>query len=305
MASLLDATVQALKEQRIRANSNSEEQACSDFIHLCSQRERIINETAKAIYLQLTNKSSQPLAPASSAEEWHLVDDTEVDELLELRSLVRRLRDPLGTLEWRNCTSLNRINATASKDLDNPLSLDFLVRTLQAQLHLRQQPGVVREVFYSTAATVLGTELLPYFQQMAAVFKQFQIEPLVEPRIEPHHQRFVESQHAAAPYQAIQRLRAVESNQPVSQTNAVTVDRPALQQAITTLQTLPPAQRGWSANSFVQQLQQAGAQLSPRQCDDAGLVADLFQHLEQQTVIASGVKPALRRLMTPVAHAAI
>lgn len=306
LAGLLDATTQALKEQRIRANSNSEEQACNDFMRLCSsQRERIISDTAKTLYLQLTHKNSPPLAPPSSADEWNLVDDTEVDELLELRSLVRRLRDPLGTLEWRNCASLNRINASTNKDLDNPLSLDFLVRTLQAQLQLRQQPGVVRDVFYRTAATVLGNELLPYFQQIAAVFKQFQIEPLVEPRIEPNRQRLVASQHAAAPYQAIQQLRAVESNQPVSQANPATVDMPALQQAIATLQTLTPAQQGWSANSFVQQLQQAGAQLSPRQYDDAGLVAELFQHLEQQKVIASGVKPALRRLMAPVAQAAI
>jgi diguanylate cyclase (GGDEF)-like protein len=308
LRSLLDATSQALKEQRVRANSNREEQACNDFIRLCSsQHERIVSETAKAIYLQLTNSKSKPLAPVSSAEEWNLVDDAEVNELLELRHLVRRLREPLGDLEWRNCASFNRLNHTNSKDLDNPLSLDFLIRTLQAQLQLRQQPSIVREAFYSTAATVLASELLPYFQQITAIFKQFQIEPLHEVRIEPSRQRLTQSAHvqAAEPYQAIQQLRAVGSSQPVSHAQPVTVDRPALQQAIAALQALAPAQQGWSANNFVQQLHQAGAQLSPRQYDDAGLVAELFQHLEQQTIIAPGVKPALRRLMAPVAQAAI
>jgi diguanylate cyclase (GGDEF)-like protein len=308
LADLLDATTQALKEQRIRANSNSEEQTFTDFIRLCSgQRERIINETLKIIQLRLASPNNQAPEPSSSNEDWNLVDDAEVDELLEMRRLVRILREPLGTLEWRNCARLNRINACISKDLDNPLSLEFLVRTLQACLHLRQQPLAVREVFYSTA-NVLGSTLLPYLNQLDALFKQYQIEPLSEVRTElnrPPHSTASLHSSAAAPYQAIQQLRAVDSNSQVATTNPASIDLAALQQAIATLQALTPTQQGWSANSFVQQLQQAGAQLSPRQYTDAGLVAELFQHLEQQQVIAAGVKPALRRLMTPVAQAAI
>nr|MBP8185180.1 DUF1631 family protein [Pseudomonas sp.] len=308
LADLLDATTQALKEQRIRANSNSEEQTFTDFIRLCtSQRERIISETLKVMQLRLANPNSQAPVPSSSNEDWNLVDDAEVDELLDMRRLVRTLREPLGSLEWRNCARLNRVNACIGKDLDNPLSLEFLVRTLQARLHLRQQPVAVREVFYS-AAHVLGSTLLPCFNQLDELFKQFQIEPLSAPQTEPSRPpRSTASVHsiAAAPYQAIQQLRAVESNNPVPAANPSTIDLAALQQAIATLQTLTPAQHGWSANSFVQQLHQAGAQLSPRQYTDAGLVAELFQHLEQHKVIAAGVKPALRRLMTPVAQAAI
>ncbi|OHC27096.1 MAG: hypothetical protein A2Y50_13635 [Pseudomonadales bacterium RIFCSPLOWO2_12_59_9] len=312
LASLLDATVQTLKEQRIRANSNREEQACTDFMHLCiSQRERLIAETEQSIHQRLTNPEPQQLAVPSNAEEWQLVDDAEVDELLEMRRLVRQLREPLGVLEWLNCARLNRINARPSKEADNPLSLEFLVRTLQSCLHLRQQSAAVREIFYATANKALAVSLQVYFNQLDALFKQFQLEPLAEARTEPHRPRLDSAPrnsaraNAAAPYQAIQQLRAVESNSAVSSASPASVDQPALQRAIASLQTLAPAQQGWSADHFVQQLQQAGAQLSPRQYDDAGLVAELFQHLEQQSLIAPGVKPALRRLMAPVAQAAI
>jgi diguanylate cyclase (GGDEF)-like protein len=308
LADLLDATTQALKEQRIRANSNSEEQTFTDFIRLCtSQRERIISETLKTIQLRLANPCAQTPTPSSSNEDWNLVDDAEVDELLDMRRLVRVLREPLAALEWRNCARLNRINNHVSKDLENPLSLEFLVRTLQARLHLRLQPAAVREVFYS-AASVLGSTLLPYFNQLDALFKQMHIEPLAEVRavVTPHPRAEVSGHSiAAAPYQAIQQLRAVDANSGGAALKPEYIDLSTLQRAIASVQAVTPPQRGWSATGFVQQLHQAGAQLSPRQYTDAGLVAELFEHLEQQAVIATGVKPALRRLMAPVAQAAI
>ncbi len=308
---LLAATVQALQEQCVRANNNREERVIIEFIQHCEQmREQLGDATVRAIEQRFSNNAPS-LTPPLDAEEWHLVDDTEVDELLEMRRLVRQLRLSLGTLEWRNCARFNRINAAPRCDADNPLSLEFLVRTLQSLLQLRQQTRQVRETVYATWATVLSAQLPDLYSQIDSLFEQLQIVPLAEPSGVSNRQRThvaahkTSSSESRAPYQAIQQLRAVEHNHPTNPALPVAADRQAVQQAINTLQTQPPAQQSWSAHSFVQQLQQTGVQLSARQYDDAGLVADLFQHLEHQAVIATGVKPALRRLMTPVAQAAI
>jgi len=312
LESLIDATTLALKEQRMHARSNREAQACDDFLRLCaSQRERAIAETAETIRARLPFGVIQQAAAPSSAAEWNLVDDAEVEEMLEARRLVRQLRELLGGLEWRNCARFNSATGAAARDGDNPLSLEFMVRTLQARLHLRQQLPVVRDLFYATAAKTLGSALQAYFKQLDAVFSQFQIEPssepCSEPSVHPTRERRRETSSAApdAPYRAIQQLRAVGSNTTVEVMTSTPVDMPSLQQALAKVQTLPPPVRGWSAKSFLHELNVAGAHLSARQRDDAGLVAVLFQHIEQEPVIATGIKPALRRLMVPVAQAAI
>lgn len=76
-----------------------------------------------------------------------------------------------------------------------------------------------------------------------------------------------------------------------------------LQQALPSLQAAPCPEQGWTAESFLGALHAAGLHPSPRQRQDAQLVADLFQHIEQEQIIAPAVKPALRRLMPPVAQA--
>ncbi|MGH8432906.1 MAG: DUF1631 family protein [Pseudomonas sp.] len=311
--SLIDATTLALKEQRMHARTNSEAQACDDFLRLCaSQRERAIAETAEAIRVRLPIGIIQQVAAPSNAAEWNLVDDAEVEEMLEARRLVRQLREVLGGLEWRNCARLNSATGASARDGDNPLSLEFMVRTLQSRLHLRQQLAAVREVFYATAAKVLGSVLLAYLNQLDAVFSQFQVEPRSEPHSEPGlhptRERRRETSSTAppdAPYRAIQHLRAVGSNIDAEVMTSTPVDIPSLQQAMAKVQTLPPPVQGWTAKSFLHELNAAGAPLTPRQRDDAGLVAELFQHIEQESIIATDIKPALRRLMVPVARASI
>ncbi|MGH8354832.1 MAG: DUF1631 family protein, partial [Pseudomonas sp.] len=310
--SLIDATTLALKEQRMHARTNSEAQACDDFLRLCaSQRERAIAETAEAIRARLPFGIIQQVAAPSNAAEWNLVDDAEVEDMLEARRLVRQLREILGGLEWRNCARLNSATGASARDGDNPLSLEFMVRTLQSRLHLRQQLAAVREVFYATAAKALGSALLAYLNQLDAVFSQFQVEPRVEPHSEPGlhpaRERRREAPTAApdAPYRAIQQLRAVESNSEVEEVTAPPLDLPSLQEALAKVQTLSPPVQGWTAKSFLHELNAAGAPLTPRQRDDAGLVAELFQHIEQESIIATDIKPALRRLMVPVAQASI
>ncbi|MFT5782516.1 MAG: diguanylate cyclase (GGDEF)-like protein [Pseudomonas sp.] len=306
---LLASTVQALQEQCVRANNNREERVIIDFIQHCQQmHEQLGDASVRAIEQRFSN-NAPPLTPPLDAEEWHLVDNTEVDELLEMRRLVRQLRLTLGTVEWRNCARFNRINATPRSDAENPLSLEFLVRTLQSLLQLRQQSLQIRESVYATWATVLSAQLPDLYNQIDRLFEQLQIVPLAEPSSVSNRQRTQGAPHKAVgaesrvPYQAIQQLRAVEHNRSTNPAVPLATDRQAVQQAISTLQV--PAHQGWSVHSFMQQLQQTGVQLSARQYDDAGLVAELFQHLEQQAVIATGVKPALRRLMPAVAQAAI
>jgi len=329
---LVDATVLALKEQRLLARSNNEAQGCEDFLRLClTLRERAIAETVETIRRILPAGIIQQGEGPSNAAEWNLVDDAEVEEMLEARRLVRQLREQLGVLEWRSCARLNAAADVEAKDRESPLSLEFMVRTLQARLHLRQQLPAVREVFYAVAVQALSGSLQAYFKQLDTVFSQFQIEPRTVSTASPLHERRREISTTApdAPYRAIQQLRAVgsntapgssikagaftagessataEANSGVEALTHAPSDTASLQYALSKVQALPPPPEGWSAKAFLHELSAAGAVLSPRQRSDAGVVAELFQHIEQEAVIATDIKPALRRLMAPVAQAAM
>ncbi|WP_372875880.1 DUF1631 family protein [Pseudomonas sp.] len=308
---VIDATIQALNEQRLLARSNQEAQACEDFLRLStSLRQRAIVETVKTIRALLpAGIIAQAQAP-TDASQWQLVDDGEVEEMLEARRLVRQLREPLGVLEWRSCAKLNSAAGVQAKDRESPLSLEFMVRTLQAQLHLREQPAQVRELFYTAAAQVLASDLKVYFEQVDEVFERFQIEPLIDPVVLPVQERRRAPPSAApdAPYRAIEHLRAVGADSAAEGERAAVeaaADASLLQAALGKLQQLTPPEQGWSADTFLQELGAAGAVLSPRQSADAGVVAELFQHIEQESAIASNVKPALRRLMVPVVQASM
>ncbi|MDP3978828.1 MAG: DUF1631 family protein [Pseudomonas sp.] len=309
---VVDATIQALNEQRLLARSNKEAQACEDFLRLStSLRQRAIVETVKAIRALLpTGIIAEAQAP-TDATQWQLVDDGEVEEMLEARRLVRQLREPLGVLEWRSCAKLNSATGAHAKDRESPLSLEFMVRTLQAQLHLREQPPQVREMFYMAAAQVLASDLKVYFEQLDKVFERFQIEPLIDPVVLPAQERRRAPPSAApdAPYRAIEHLRAVGADSATgveaAEGERAAADASSLQAALGKLQQLSPPEQGWSPDTFLQELSAAGAVLSPRQSADAGVVAELFQHIEQETAIASSVKPALRRLMVPVVQASM
>jgi diguanylate cyclase (GGDEF)-like protein len=313
---MIDATIQALNEQRLLARSNKEAQACEDFLRLStSLRQRAIVETVKAIRALLpAGIIAQAQAP-TDATQWQLVDDGEVEEMLEARRLVRQLREPLGVLEWRSCAKLNSATGAQAKDRESPLSLEFMVRTLQAQLRLREQPPLVRELFYTAAAQVLASDLKVYFEQVDKVFERFQIEPLIDPVVLPVQERRRAPPSAApdAPYRAIEHLRAVgadsangsDAAEGESAAVEAAADASLLQATLGKMQRLTPPEQGWSPDAFLQELSAAGAVLSPRQSADAGVVAELFQHIEQETAIASNVKPALRRLMVPVVQASM
>ncbi|MGB4074469.1 DUF1631 family protein [Pseudomonas sp.] len=310
---LIDASNEAFKEQRLAARSNVEAQSCEDFLRLCSvQRICIIDETIEAIRGLLSSGIAPPAVAPSHGSEWQLVDDAEVDEMLEARRLVRQLREPLGVMEWRSCARLNALTGAAAKDRENPLSLEFMLRALQSQLQLRAQPPMVRELFYAVAARELGHALQTYFKHLDTLFSTFQIEPRIDPIVQPAQERQREraARHPDGPYQAIQQLRAAGLSAAglngFAEVAATPVqDAGMLQQALAQLQGLKPPPEGWSSQAVLQCLSAAGAVLTPRQRDDVGVVSELFQHMEQEHIIASGIKPALRRLMVPVAQAAL
>lgn len=313
---LIDATIHSLNEQRLLARSNKEAQGCEDFLRLCvSLRQRTIVETVKAVRgLIAVGIIAQAQAP-TDASQWQLVDDGEVEEMLEARRLVRQLREPLGVLEWRICAKLNTATGAQAKDRESPLSLEFMVRTLQAQLQLREQLPLVRELFYAAAAQVLASDLKVYLEQVDKVFDSFKIEPLIDPVVLPAQERRRAPPTAApdAPYRAIEHLRAVGADSEPGADAAgdesaaveAGADASVLQAALAQMQRLTPPEQGWSPDAFLQQLSAAGAVLSPRQSADAGVVAELFQHIELETTIASNVKPALRRLLVPVVQASM
>lgn len=303
---LLDATVLALQSRRQATRSSMKLQPGDALARLCiASREKIIAETLAAIHKHLPVGVVEQVADPANASEWHLVDDAEIEEMLAARRLVRKLREVCGALEWRTCAQLNSATGAQAKGGESPLSLDFLVRTLQVKLHLREQASSVRELFYSAAAGALERALLEYFKQLERTFVHFQIEPRSTPVTRPigEQSRNKISATSPTPYQAIRHLSAARnaSNEVLV---SMTADTASLHQVLAGLLASSPPTHGWTAENFLRELSAAGATLSGRQRDDVALVAELFQSVDQEVVIAEGLKPALRRLMLPIAQAA-
>jgi diguanylate cyclase (GGDEF)-like protein len=304
---LLDATVLALQTHRQETHSSRRLQPGDAFVRLCiASREKIIAGTLAAIHKHLPEGVVEQVAGPTNASEWHLVDDAEIEEMLAARRLVRKLREVCGALEWRTCAQLNSATGAQAKGGESPLSLDFLVRTLQVKLHLREQASSVRELFYSAAAGALERALQEYFKQLERTFVHFQIEPRSTPTTQPARERSREKASAASPasYQAIRHLSAARANASSEVMLSVTADTASLHQALARLLASSTPTHGWTAENLLQELCAAGATLSGRQRDDVALVAELFQSVDQEAVIAEGLRPALRRLMLPIAQAA-
>ena len=183
LQSVLDVLMERLQEQRIHAGSNKEEQTYIDFFRVCKHlREAVHLDTAAGICQRLRHSAPLSAAP-TDLSEWNLVDDAEVEAMLDTRRLARGLREPLGNLEWRVCNCLGQLDSSLKKDSDNPLSLEFLLHTLQASLRLHEQPAAIRELFYRCCIEVLGRGLQDYLQHLDEVFIHFEIVPR---RAAPH-----------------------------------------------------------------------------------------------------------------------
>ena len=302
---LLDELMERLQQQRIHAGSNKEEQTYIDFLRVCKRLRNVVQLNAATSICQRLCHSVPLTTPPSDLSEWNLVDDIEVEAMLDIRRIARALRVPLGNLEWRVCNCLEQIDSGLKKDSDNPLSLEFLLHNVQAELRLHEQPGAIREVFYHCCVDVLGRDLKGYLEQLDGVFARFAIVPrraaLSVTNTAPPHVHASTALNNS--YQAIKQLTPLRGEARVANSAAQAVTLTQLQQALPHLQALPCPEHGWTAESFLGAMQAAGLQPSPQQCQDAQLVAELFQHIEHEEVIAPGVKPALRRLMAPVAQA--
>lgn len=311
LQSVLDELIERLQQQRVNASSNREEQVLIDFLRACKSLRDVVHVEAVANICQHLRQQAPLTTPPSDLSEWNLVDDAEVEIMLDTRRLARGLREPLSNLEWRVCNCLEQFDSSLSKNSDNPLSLEFLLHNLQTSLRMQQQPAVIRILFYHCCIDVLGYGLQDYLQKLDGIFTQFKIVPrrpaLVMTNTSSRRVNRASAKVGLADssYQAIQQLSPLKGAASVAANDADVVSLSQLQQALPSLQTSPCPEHGWTAESFLGALHAAGLHPSPRQSQDAQLVADLFQHIEREQVIAPAVKPALRRLMAPIAQAAM
>lgn len=310
LQSVLDELMQRLQAQRIHAGSNKEEQTYIDFLRLCKQRHGSVPADTAAAIGQRLRHAAPPSSAASDLSEWNLVDDCEVEAMLDTRRLARGLRETLGTLEWRVCDCLGQLDSAQGKDNDNPLALEFLLHRLQTGLQLHEQSAVIRELFYRSCMDILSAGLQPYLAALDGLLRQAGLTPKPpSSSLNPLRQHLSRGTSGEprndASYRAIQQLRTLGNAPSAAVSPGASLDLLQLQQALPNLQRSPCPERGWTAESFLANLHVAGLNPSPRQRQDAQLVADLFQHIDQQPVIAPAVKPALRQLMAPVAQAAM
>lgn len=311
LQSVLDELMERLQQQRIHASSNKEEQVLIDFLRVCKSLRDVVPVQTVANICQHLRQQAPLTAPPSDLSEWNLVDDAEVEIMLDTRRLARGLRETLSNLEWRVCNCLEQFDSRLSKDSDNPLALDFLLHSLQTSLRMQQQPAVIRILFYHCCIDVLGYALQDYLHKLDEVFTQFKIVPrrpalvMTNTSSRRVNRAAVKVASTDSSYQAIQQLSPLKGAASIAANDADVVSLSQLQQALPSLQTTPCPEHGWTAESFLHALHAAGLHPSPRQSQDAQLVADLFQHIEHEHVIAPAVKPALRRLMAPVAQAAM
>lgn len=297
------ALEQALAEQRLRAFSNEEAQACEHFMRFCrNQQERAIASCVQRICGGLLALPEQA-AVLDSRSEWSLVDDEEVDDMLLARRLVRTLRESLGVREWRVCGCFNRLAGEPLADADNPLSFEFLLRQLQAELRLRNQPLGVRALYLSEAGRLLPDLLQPYMQALVEQFAAQRIEPLsAELAPARAHTTPPRAEAASATYQAIQQLRRSQpAASPPAQAAQTHGEIPAA--LLGRLRNQPVPSGGWTAQALLEQFRQQDCALSLRQQEDTQLVTEVFQHLTQDDGLAPTLKPGVERLLLPVLQA--
>lgn len=320
---LLQALELALGEQSLQAFSNRDAEACNELRRVCRTHGRQAIEQVVARLCQYLPLGQGPQVKSEdNSSQWSLVDDAEVDDLLEAKRLVRSLRETLGPLEWRACSCLDRLTGLSPREGENPLSLEFLLRQLQDSLQLRQQAALARLVFQNSVQRVLSVALMGYLQALVQVFHQQHVEPLQQgpSQQQPPRQTAVLQRQAAQarPYQAFHELRQAQS-----QAASDLLPGAAGQVGPAPVETLtrgepglplsagfagvqrPPAGEHWAASQWLHELELQGCRISPQQREDALLVGELFDALEQEERLAAGLKPALRSLLPTVLQAAL
>ncbi|WP_439858688.1 DUF1631 family protein [Pseudomonas sp. MBLB4136] len=307
---LLQALGQALADQDCRELSHQDVQACEDFLRYCKvQGKQVLARTCSSVLLGLSPEMADHPTTPGNLSAWRLVDDEEVEDLLMARRIVSRLRERVGELEGRICGCFNRLLGHYVADADHPLSLEFLLRQLQAGLQMRTQPIPVRVLFQAEASRVLATALLPYLQALVAEFDASKVQPLAQARrLTPVSQtpRPFSVADSEATYRAIRHLRrAVTTGLSSAMGLEQEVSPVPVVEALTGLLSQRAPKGGWAAEALLARLDQQGCSLSPRQHEDAHLVSEVFQALSRQAEVAPTLQPVLQRLLLPVLAATL
>ena len=307
---LLQALSQTLVEHDKSALSNQEAQEVEDFLHHCvAHGEQMLADACNVISRSLSQDAADQPAALKNLSAWRLVDDEEVEDLLLARRVATRLREQVGGLEGRVCACLNRLLGRHVADADHPLSLEFLMRQLQAGLRLRKQPVSVRNLFQTQATRVLSTALVPYLEALAAEFEAARVEPLPQPQAlmrTRHPPRSSPATDSAATYNAVLQLRQAAPNG--SHVPVEEEQEPGLlpvSEALSDLLAQPAPADGWDAETLLARLSQQGCRLTTRQHEDTHLVSEVFQALNQQDELAPTLRPVLQRLLLPVLTATL
>ncbi|MGQ7958128.1 DUF1631 family protein [Pseudomonas sp. SP16.1] len=306
---LLKGLEHALIEQRMRAFSNREAQACDEFLRLChGQGERVTRATCLAVGQGIQRMAGAQPVLFDDRGEWRLVDDAEVEDMLLARRLVRVLRDTLGALEWHACGCYNRLLGHHVADADHPLAFEFLLRELQGNLQLRHQPAAVRALYLAEAGRILPVLLKAYLQALLDAFEAHQVEPLPEPEVLVRgRQGPTPAPSATATYQAIGQLRQCtpQAQAPIEAQEQGQGGALAPDAVLGELRRLEAPPGGWSAQELLERFEQQDCQMSSRQREDTHLVSELFQHIVQGGQLAPAVRPALEQLLLPVLQATL
>ncbi|NQD94054.1 DUF1631 family protein [Pseudomonas sp. CrR25] len=300
---------QALVEQRLRAFSYQEGQACDELQRFCRvQGQQLVESICELICRHLGGSAGASPGLLENLSEWSLVDDGEVEDMLLARNLVRSLRESLGVLEWRVCGCLNRLVGHHVADADHPLSLEFLLRQVQHGLCLRDQPSAVRDLFQTEAGRSLPDLLRPYLQTLVAQFEAHRVEPLPQPEAllrSRYERRSPTLEPADAACQAIRRLRRGETLPQAAPASPAGSNEVPLGKAMAELQRLEAPARGWGAEQLLERLDRQGCRLTPRQREDTHLVSEVFEALGQESGLAPTLRPVVQRLLLPVLEATL
>jgi diguanylate cyclase (GGDEF)-like protein len=300
---LLDGFFEQIVHGSVAGASASDVRKLRFFRNRCSQSAaQIGSELVEHICRHIPQGVAEQTAKENDSAHWALVEDAEIEALLQAKGLVGDVRVVFGTLESRVCGCLNRLSGRQPRDIDHPLSVEHLVRQLQAALGYVQQPASARRLFDISLQQAVSDSLGTYYHALLEVFDQYQVVPL--PAAEQLRQPPAQQLHArqANPYSAFHHLRGGMQNDAVrqgSEAHSVEASRAELPRLFSSLRE-HLANQNWGVDQWVAELEQQGAVLDSQQREDTLLIDELFSSLQNNPRIAVALKPALHSLLPMV-----
>lgn len=304
----LQVLVAELKEQHLRAYSNSDAQAFEDVVQFCNTfGHQIVVDCVASIRQGLQLKPSFAQQMLAGVDELALVEDAEIEDQLLMHMVVRNIRDSLADQERNICACFSQLAGQYIVNFDNPLSLDYLIRSWLAEFKIGKRPESVRAVFKTQICAVLPLALAPYFKALAAQFALQRIAPLLPPKFEARKAR-KPTNNTFAPEMldaAIHHLRPVSvGGHPLHNGNSgllASVTETMLKQLL----QAPVPSGGWSAESLLQHIERNGVHFNQRQRNNTHLVISVFKTLQHEHSMAMSLRPSLQKLLLPVLQATL